>query len=241
MTTLFISDLHLDSSRPAATDCFLRFLAGPARDASSLYILGDLFEAWTGDDSAGPHERQILGALRRFTTSHHHCYFLRGNRDFLVGPRFEADTGVELLVDEALVEVEGARALVMHGDTLCTDDLAYQRYRSLVHHPVTQAVYLALPPRIRSGIAAYARRRSMTANAGKSAEIMDVNPDAVLAVLRRHHVRLLIHGHTHRPAVHELTVDGEPARRIVLGDWYDQGSVLEWTAAGPELRRLSFN
>jgi UDP-2,3-diacylglucosamine hydrolase len=240
MTALFVSDLHLDASRPAATDCFLRFLDGPARDAGTLYILGDLFEAWTGDDAAGPHEQEIIAALRRYTGAGHHCQVLRGNRDFLLGHRFAAETGTTLLPDEALAEVNGTRALLMHGDTLCTDDHAYQRYRNLVHRPGIQAVYLALPVALRSGIADYARRRSMAANAGKPAAIMDVSEAAVTDALRRHGVQLLIHGHTHRPAVHTLEIAGQMARRIVLGDWYAQGSVLHWTAAGPELRALAF-
>lgn len=240
MTALFVSDLHLDASRPAATDCFLRFLAGPARDAGTLYVLGDLFEAWIGDDAAGPHERAILDALRRYTMAGYRCFFLRGNRDFLVGDLFAADTGVGLLADETRIELAGNEALLMHGDTLCTDDHSYQAYRRLVHRPAVQTLYLALPVRVRSGLAAYARRRSMAANAGKSAAIMDVNPSAVVDALRRHAVSLLIHGHTHRPAVHALEVDGRAARRIVLGAWYEQGSVLHWTTAGPELRNLSF-
>ncbi len=240
MTALFVSDLHLDATRPAATDCFLSFLAGPARDAGCLYILGDLFEAWIGDDAAGPHERAILEALKRYTEAGCRCFFLRGNRDFLVGEVFAADTGVALLANESRIELAGNQALLMHGDTLCTDDHAYQAYRRFVHRPAVQALYLALPARVRSGIAAYARRRSTAANAGKPAAIMDVNPSAVDDALRRHDVRLLIHGHTHRPAVHSLEVDGRAARRVVLGAWYDQGSVLHWTAAGPELRNLSF-
>ena len=240
MTVVFVSDLHLDAARPAATDCFLRFLAGPARDAGVLYILGDLFEAWTGDDTAGPHERDVQNGLRRFTASGGACGFLRGNRDFLIGARFAADTGVALLADETLIELPGQRALLMHGDTLCTDDHAYQQYRRIVHHPLTQALYLALPPGLRKAVAGYARRRSATANAGKPAAIMDVNSAAVVAVLERHDVDLLIHGHTHRPAVHALEVGRRTARRIVLGAWYEQGSVLHWSAAGPELRTITF-
>ena len=240
MTVLFVSDLHLDAARPAATDCFLRFLAGPARDAGMLYILGDLFEAWTGDDAAGPHERQVQNGLRRFTASGGTCGFLRGNRDFLVGTRFADETGVSLLADETLVELLGQSALLMHGDTLCTDDHAYQRYRRIVHHPLTQALYLALPPALRSGIASYAQQRSRRANAGKPAIIMDVNSAAVAAALERHGVDLLIHGHTHRPAVHSLEIGKRPARRIVLGAWYEQGSVLHCSAAGPELRTINF-
>lgn len=241
MTTLFVSDLHLDVSRPAATDCFLRFLAGPARDASALYILGDLFEAWSGDDAADVHEQEVIRALGRYTTAGYRHFFLRGNRDFLVGPRFASATGTTLLDDEALIEINNQRILLMHGDTLCTDDRAYQRYRRLVRSPTVQSLYLALPIPLRSGIAAYAHRRSMRANAGKPAAIMDVNPVAVADALRRHGLHLMIHGHTHRPAIHTLDLDGQPARRIVLGAWYDQGSVLHWTSTGPELRTLAFS
>ena len=183
---------------------------------------------------------EILAALRRYTSAGCKCFFLRGNRDFLVGPRFVADTGAILLKDETLTEVEGTPALLMHGDTLCTDDRAYQRYRRLVHRPAVQALYLGLPVRVRSAIATVARRRSTAANAGKPASIMDVNPAAVTDALRRHGVRLLIHGHTHRPAVHALEVDGQPARRVVLGAWYDAGCVLRWTTAGPNLQTLPF-
>lgn len=240
MTALFVSDLHLDASRPAATECFLRFLTGPARDADTLYILGDLFEAWTGDDTAGSHELSVMAALLGYTAAGCRCHFLRGNRDFLVGTGFAASTGATLLPDEALIELDGRRALLMHGDTLCTDDHAYQRYRRFVHLPAVQALYLALPGRVRTAIAAYARRRSTAENAVKAAAIMDVNPAAVTDALRRHGVHVLIHGHTHRPAVHTGEIDGQPALRIVLGAWYEQGSVLHWTGAGPELRKLTF-
>jgi UDP-2,3-diacylglucosamine hydrolase len=241
MTSLFVSDLHLDASRPAATDCFLRFLAGPARDAGSLYILGDLFEAWSGDDAADPHGQEILRGLRRYTTAGRRLHFLRGNRDFLVGARFAAETGAQLLADEALVEIEGHRLLLMHGDTLCTGDHAYQRYRRVVRSPPVQSLFLALPVALRSGIAAYARRQSRRANAVKPAAIMDVSPAAVADALRRHGVQLMIHGHTHRPAIHALDVDGLPARRIVLGAWYEQGSVLSLTDNRPELRTINFS
>jgi len=240
MTALFVSDLHLDASRPAATDCFLRFLTGPARDAGTLYILGDLFEAWSGDDAAGAHEKEILSALKRYTTAGGRHFFLRGNRDFLVGSRFAAESATTLLDDETLIEINGDRILLMHGDTLCTDDHAYQRYRRFVRSPITQSIYLALPVPLRSGIAAYARRRSMRANEGKPAAVMDVTPAAVADALRRHGTLQMIHGHTHRPAIHSLDLDGQPARRIVLGAWYEQGSALHWSAAGPELRTLAF-
>ncbi|MDP2322965.1 MAG: UDP-2,3-diacylglucosamine diphosphatase [Gammaproteobacteria bacterium] len=240
MTTLFVSDLHLDASRPAATDCFLHLLEGLARDAGTLYILGDLFEAWSGDDVAGAHERAILLALKRYTTAGSRCFFLRGNRDFLVGSRFLLATGVTLLDDESLTTIDGNRILLMHGDTLCTDDHAYQRYRRVVHNPVMQSLYLALPAPLRSRITALARWRSTRVNAGKPAEIMDVNPAAVADALRRHRVQRMIHGHTHRPAIHSVDLDGQPASRIVLGAWYEQGSVLRWGTTGPELQTLAF-
>lgn len=240
MTILFVSDLHLDASRPAATDCFLHFLEGPARDAGTLYILGDLFETWSGDNAAGTHEQAILQALKRYTTAGSRCYFLRGNRDFLVGSRFALASGVTLLDDEALIGIDGHRILLMHGDTLCTDDHAYQRYRRVVHNPVTKSLYLALPVLLRSRITAFVRWRSTRANAGKPAAIMDVNPATVADALRRHGAQRMIHGHTHRPAIHSLDLDGQPASRIVLGAWYEQGSILRWGATGPELQTLVF-
>ncbi|MSR09323.1 MAG: UDP-2,3-diacylglucosamine diphosphatase [Gammaproteobacteria bacterium] len=240
MTVLFVSDLHLDATRPAATECFLRFLAVDARNASTLYILGDLFEVWTGDDAAGTHEVRILDALRQYIRAGHRCGFLRGNRDFLVGAGFAARTGATLLPDETLIDVYGEQVLLLHGDTLCTDDHSYQRYRRLVHNRALRALYLALSPQIRNRIAAYARRRSAAANASKSAEIMDVNPAAVADAFRRHGVELMVHGHTHRPATHTLELDGKTARRVVLGAWYEQGSVLYWTESGLELRQISF-
>lgn len=241
MNALFVSDLHLDASRPAATTCFLRFLAGEARQVDALYILGDLFEAWTGDDATGPHERSVMQALSAYTTSGRRCYLLPGNRDFLVGTRFSERTGVTILDDEAVVDLAGRQVLLMHGDTLCTDDRAYQRYRRLVHRRWLQALYLALPAAFRRGIANFARRRSQASNATKPAAIMDVNPQAVAAVLRRHGVRWLIHGHTHRPDIHVLDLDGREGRRFVLGDWYEQGSVLRCCGAEPpRLETLSF-
>lgn len=240
MTALFVSDLHLDASRPAATNCFLHFLAGAAREASALYILGDLFEAWCGDDAANLHDREVLRALKRYAAAGCRHHFLRGNRDFLVGAGFAAESGAMLLADETIIEIDTHRILLMHGDTLCTDDHAYQRYRRFVRRPAVQSLYLSLPASFRSGIAASLRRRSMHANAGKPAAIMDVNPEAVADAFSRYGVRSMIHGHTHRPAIHAVEVDGQPARRIVLGAWYEQGSVLAWTGKGPELLTLGF-
>ncbi len=240
MTSLFVSDLHLDAARPAATACFGRFLDTVARKADHLYILGDLFEVWIGDDAPGTHDQQVINALRELTRAGVPCSLLPGNRDFLIGSRFARQTGVRLLEDECRIELGGESVLLMHGDTLCTDDTGYQAYRRIVHHPAIRATYLALPAGLRRRIATYARSRSAAANAGKPAAIMDVSPAAVVAALRRHSVRFLVHGHTHRPGSHEIMLDGLPAHRIVLGDWYDQGSVLAWTDKGPDLQTLPF-
>lgn len=239
MTILFVSDLHLHASRPAVTDCFLRFLADSASQAEALYILGDLFESWIGDDAPGPTGVQVSAALRRLTDRGVQCHFMRGNRDFLISGRFAAESGINLLADEAVIDLYGERALLMHGDTLCTDDHAYQRYRRIVHWPITQALYLALPVGTRKRIEARLRSKSMEAYSNKPAMLMDVNQQAVAAIMEHHNVSLLIHGHTHRPAIHQLaTAQGEAATRIVLGDWYEQGSVLRWTRSGPALKPI---
>jgi UDP-2,3-diacylglucosamine hydrolase len=242
MTTLFVSDLHLHASRPAVTACFLRFLSHTASQAQALYILGDLFESWIGDDAPGPTGIEVGAALRELTDRGIPCNFMQGNRDFLISRHFAARSGLALLPDETVIDLHGERALLMHGDTLCTDDHAYQRYRRIVHWPATQALYLALPVRARNHVEAQLRSRSTAAYDSKPAMVMDVNQRAVTAAMERHGVSLLIHGHTHRPAIHRFeTADRKAARRIVLGDWYEQGSVLAWTDAGPELRQIALH
>jgi len=236
--TLFISDLHLDPARPEIARQFREFLAGEARAARALYILGDLFEVWLGDDDPDPAARGIVGALRALTRAGVACFFMHGNRDFLVGARFARETGCRLLEDGVCVEFDGERVLLMHGDVLCTDDTSYQRLRRIVRNPLTQWVFRHLTLEQRRRLAGRLREGSRMHVGETAPEIMDVNAEAVTAALRRAQVRTLIHGHTHRPAVHSLTVDGAPARRIVLGDWYTQGSVLEWRADGFELRSL---
>lgn len=239
MTILFVSDLHLHTSRPAVTDCFLRFLADTASQADALYILGDLFESWIGDDAPGTTGAQVSTALRSLVDRGVPCSFMHGNRDFLIARRFAAQSGINLLADETVIELYGKRALLMHGDTLCTDDHDYQRYRRIVHWPPTQALYLALPVSSRKRIEAKLRSKSMEAHGSKPAMLMDVNQQAVAAVMERHGVSLLIHGHTHRPAIHRFEIaQHKPATRIVLGDWYEQGSVLRWTLSGPELQSV---
>ena len=232
MTTLFVSDLHLDESRPAATEAFLRFLGGAAREASTLYILGDLFEAWVGDDDDAPLATRVAQAVRALRDSGARVAFIHGNRDFLVGDDYAARAGMELLPELVVEDVEGTPTLLLHGDTLCTGDTAYQAFRAQSRHPAWRAAALARPLAERRQMAAHARAESQRHMGTLSAEIMDVTPAAVADALRRHGVRRMIHGHTHRLAVHGFDLDGAPAERIVLGDWYAQGSALRVADGG---------
>ena len=240
MTTLFVSDLHLHESRPEVTDSFIEFLGGEARHAECLYILGDLFEAWIGDDDPDSHNRRVINALRDFTAAGSPCYLMHGNRDFLIGKRFAAETGVLLLGETETVAINGERTLLMHGDQLCTDDHQYQRLRRRVRNPILQAVFLALPITLRRTIRDRLRRQSVADSGIKPEAITDVNQTAVEDALRHNGVLTLLHGHTHRPAIHRFSLDGRQAARIVLGDWYDQGSMLRWDAGGYRLRTIEY-
>lgn len=240
MATLFIADLHLQSEEPAITAGFLRFLQGEARQADALYILGDLFEAWIGDDDPNPLHQQIASAIKAVVDAGVPCYFIHGNRDFLVGQRFARQSGMLLLTEEERLDLYGREVLIMHGDTLCTDDPGYLAYRAKVHTPWIQRLFLALPLLIRRRIAARMRADSKAANSSKSMDIMDVNPQAVVDVMERHHVQWLIHGHTHRPAVHELQANGQPAWRVVLGAWHSEGSMVKVTPDDVELIHFPF-
>ena len=239
MTTLLISDLHLEPGRPDIGAQFEAFLTGAARGAQRLYILGDLFEAWIGDDEPDPYYGRIQDLLADYSASGPRCYFMHGNRDFLVGAAFAERTGFEILDDPVVHELHGTPVLLSHGDRYCTDDTEYQAVRRTVRDPAWQRQVLSLPIEARRKLAGDARAESGAANASKSMDIMDVNRDAVDAALAAHGVTTLLHGHTHRPAVHEFTLpDGTSARRIVLGDWYEQGSVGVWDDSGFELRVL---
>lgn len=240
MATLFIADLHLQTEEPAITAGFLRFLQGEARQADALYILGDLFEAWIGDDDPNPLHQQIASAIKAVVDAGVPCYFIHGNRDFLVGQRFARQSGMILLAEEERLNLYGREVLIMHGDTLCTDDLGYLAFRAKVHTPWIQRLFLALPLFIRHRIAARMRADSKAANSSKSMEIMDVNPQAVVDAMERHHVQWLIHGHTHRPAVHELQANGQPAWRVVLGAWHSEGSMVKVTPDDVELIHFPF-
>lgn len=241
MATLFTADLHLCPEEPAITAGFLRFLAGPAREADALYILGDLFEAWIGDDDPLPLHREIAQAIKSLVDSGVPCYFMHGNRDFLVGTRYAAESGMTLLPEEQLLSLYGQKVLIMHGDTLCTDDVSYLAFRARVHQPWLQKLFLALPLFIRKRVAAKLRAGSQAANNSKALEIMDVNPAAVVDALERNQSQWLIHGHTHRPAVHELQANGDTAWRVVLGAWHHEGSYVRVAPDGNELISFPFN
>ena len=240
MATLFIADLHLQTEEPAITAGFLRFLQGEARHADALYILGDLFEAWIGDDDPNPLHREIAAAIKTLVDSGVPCFFIHGNRDFLLGKRYARDCGMTLLAEETVLDLYGRNILIMHGDTLCTDDTGYLAFRAKVHTPWIQTLFLALPLFIRSRIAAKMRAGSKAANSSKSMTIMDVNPQAVASVMAKHQVQWLIHGHTHRPYMHDLTVNDKPAHRVVLGAWHTEGSMIKVTPDGVELIAFPF-
>jgi UDP-2,3-diacylglucosamine hydrolase len=226
MPTLFISDLHLDLARPDIVDLYTRFLSEEARAADALYILGDLFESWIGDDDDSELAERIATATKALHDSGVSVFFMHGNRDFLLGDAYAARAGITLLADPTVVELAGERTLLMHGDTLCTDDAEYQKFRTMVRNPQWQQQFLTRPLSERRAFAAQARGESKKQTAMKPAEIMDVNQAAVEEAMRVHGVRRLIHGHTHRPAAHRLIVTGEAAERLVLGDWYEHSSVL---------------
>ncbi len=221
--TLFISDLHLSPERPATVRLFLDFLSGRARRAGRLYILGDLFDAWIGDDDDTPPYPEIRAALRALTDSGIACAILHGNRDFLIGRGFCRDTGCTLLPDPTRLLIAGEPTLLMHGDLLCTDDVAYQRFRRRIRNPLVKRLFLWRTLASRRQVAAEYRRKSGAAMADKSADIMDVNDRTVTDYLRRFDATRLIHGHTHRPGEHELRVSSRPAHRSVLAQWHDSG------------------
>ena len=246
MTTLFISDLHLDASRPAITDLFLAFLRSEALAADALYILGDLFEAWIGDDTPSPAADAVAAALKEVSDAGVPVYFIRGNRDFLLGEQYAARAGMRILPDPSVIDLYGRPVLLQHGDLLCTDDVAYQQFRAQTRDPQFQAQFLSQPLAARIAFAQKARDASQARQSEMKQDdrstfetVTDVAPAEVEATFARHGVDTLIHGHTHRPAIHALQVGGGDCTRIVLGDWYEQGSVLRVTAQGWTLDTLA--
>lgn len=227
MATLFISDLHLSEERPEIIKQFLDFLATRATKADALYILGDLFEVWIGDDAIPPAMEPVIEGLASLTASGTPVYVMVGNRDFLMDTRFEELTGCTLIEDPSVIDLYGKPTLILHGDTLCTDDVDYQQFRTMVRDPVWQNDFLSKSIDDRAAIGRKARQESIARTKAKPEYIMDVNLEAVIKTFQEHHVSQMIHGHTHRPAIHLIVIEGRPAKRIVLGDWYDQASILE--------------
>ncbi len=238
--TLFISDLHLSPARPRLTQAFAAFCDGPARAAAALYVLGDLFDAWIGDDQLRePLAARVAGLIASVAATGVPVALMRGNRDLLLGPRFANAARASLLPGQTVVDLGGTPTLLLHGDELCTDDVAYQRYRAWAHDPARQRRFLALPYFVRRGFVAWMRHRSRREGSTKTPVMMDVNAGAVAEALRAHGVAHMIHGHTHRPARHELEVDGRRCERWVLPDWYERARYLEAGAAGTQLRDVA--
>ncbi|MGY3264068.1 UDP-2,3-diacylglucosamine hydrolase [Lysobacter sp. HA35] len=243
MTTLLISDLHLDAERPQVTDLFLRFLRDDARGANALYILGDLFEAWVGDDDPSEVGSAVAKGLLELVDSGTPAYFIRGNRDFLLGDGYARRAGMTILQDPSVLMLEGRPALILHGDLLCTADTGYMAFRAQTRDAKWQSQFLSQPLAARIAFAQHARAQSRDAqaalkDAGTMETITDVAPSTVDEYFVRYGVDLMIHGHTHRPAIHELDVAGRARRRVVLGDWYDHGSVLRVDGARIDLQGL---
>ncbi|MEZ9898125.1 UDP-2,3-diacylglucosamine diphosphatase [Vibrio breoganii] len=228
MRTLFISDLHLTPNRSDMTDAFVRFMREEAPNSDAVYILGDLFEFWVGDDDDSPLNNTVTNEIRTLVDSGTPCFFVQGNRDFLVGKRFERKSGAKLLGDETLIDLYGTPTLIMHGDTLCTDDVKYQEFRKKMHLKWLQWIYNRVPLSFRRKLVKKVQNNANDDKQSKSYEIMDVNQQAVIDAMQRHNAQWLIHGHTHRQDIHKLDADGNK-KRIVLGDWFTEASSLEVT------------
>jgi len=235
MSTYFLADVHLNQNQEATVDAFLAFLDRGMDDAHGLYILGDLFHLWLGDDDTRFPHLFVLDALRRITARGISIGILHGNHDFLLGIKFEKRTGCRILPDPSIIELYGNKVLISHGDILCTDDRTYQEYRKQVRNPFKQRLFLALPLKYRAKKAASVQDVSKEAAQGKHMHIMDVNQDAVKEMMREHNAPYLIHGHTHRPGIHQIPLEeGDIATRIALGDWYQNSNqrVLAWDKDG---------
>ena len=241
MTTCFIADLHLEEDRRDVTDAFLDFLPRYAHGIEALYILGDFFEAWIGDDERTPLQEEIAEALQATRATGTKLYLMHGNRDFLIGEDFCQRIGATLLEDPTVIDLYGEPTLLMHGDSLCTADEEYQKFRANMRDPQWQQAFLQRPLADRQMVARQMRQISQAKNQDKQQDIMDVTPDEVIRTMAEHGVRRLIHGHTHRPAVHDLQLEDTPARRYVLGDWHSQVWYITATPEQlPELHSAPF-
>jgi len=237
---LFISDLHLAPERPQIIDLFERFVSEIAVRADTLYILGDFVEYWLGDDDRAEGLNTAFSAFNQLKEAGTNVFMMHGNRDFLIGDDLAARCHFQLIEDPLPIQIQNHPALLMHGDTLCTDDVDYQKFRTMVRNTDWQNDFLSKPLKEREQIALSLREQSKQATADKSPDIMDVNQDAVVETIRHHGISTLIHGHTHRPAIHEFEIDGNPVKRIVLGDWYETGSYLRIPEEG-EAELITFS
>ncbi len=239
--TLFIADLHLIDERDDISQLFVQFLQHDAIDCDALYILGDLFEVWVGDDNKTPFNQHIAKHIKVLSDTGVPIYFIHGNRDFSIGKKFAKQSGMILLPESHVIDLYGTQTLIMHGDSLCTLDIAYQKFRKKSRNKWWLTMMLCLPLSYRKKIARQARERSQLSNQGKTADIMDVTQSEVELQMSRYKVQLMIHGHTHRPNRHLFSLNGQQAERIVLGDWYDQGSILQVTPDSISLLNQQFS
>ncbi|NOX42327.1 MAG: UDP-2,3-diacylglucosamine diphosphatase [Gammaproteobacteria bacterium] len=238
MPTLFISDLHLCKDRPQINELFLNFLTTDTKEIHALYILGDLFEVWIGDDVVTAEDKIILAALKSVTQSGIPVYVMHGNRDFFLAEQFCEQTGSQIIADPSIIDLYGTPTLIMHGDTLCTDDTSYQQFRSMVRSEIWQTQFLAMTPEQRQKIATKYRNESKIQTKLKEAKIIDANQQTIETVMQENNVLHLIHGHTHRPGTHHFQLNNNSAQRVVLGDWYEHGSVLIVDKSGYDLKTL---
>ena len=237
MNSLFISDLHLTPERPAIARAFLSFMKGRALTADALYILGDFFDYWVGDDAMEPFHDDIARALRAYSETGRKLYLMAGNRDFALGKTFLRQAGAMRLKDPCVIELNSEKVLLMHGDLLCTGDQQYLRYRKVIQNPLVLAMLRMTPLSYRKNLGKKIRANSKTAKSRKSLEIMDVSQDEVLRMMQKYRVKTLIHGHTHRPAIHTGESGGFNGRRVVLGDWESHGWLVS-TERGLQLEKF---
>lgn len=239
MTTAFISDLHISESQPEIGEQFIDFLCNQALNYSALYILGDLFEYWLGDDDSNSYIVNIKVALNEYTSSGIPTYYMHGNRDFLIGERFSAETGIKIISDPTIIQINNEDILISHGDIFCTDDTSYQATRKLTRDPKWQNMILNKSLEERKAFALDSRLKSKNHTNGLTDEITDVNQTEIANTFKEFNLKTIIHGHTHRPAIHITKINNIDLKRIVLGDWYDQGSILNWDESGPNLITLN--
>jgi UDP-2,3-diacylglucosamine hydrolase len=238
MITAFISDLHISEPRPEIGQLFIDFLGDQALKYNALYILGDLFEYWLGDDDTSPYLNKIRSALRKYTNTGIPTYFIHGNRDFLIGEKFANETGTKILSDPTIIKIYNEDILISHGDLFCTDDISYQATRELTRDSKWQKIMLNKTLEERKAFAFEARLKSKNHMKDLANEITDVNQSEIANTFKKFNLKTMIHGHTHRPAIHNTKINNIDHKRIVLGDWYDQGSCLEWDESGPNLIKL---